>query len=45
MVAAWEWGAYLGEENLKNGIRIKTSSFTRHHVNITMCRPRPTATT
>jgi len=40
MVAAWEWGAYLGEDNLKNGIRIKVSSFTRHHVNITMCRAK-----
>ena len=36
MVAAWAWGAYLGEEGMKRGIRIKTSSFTRHHVNITM---------
>ena len=40
MIAAWEWGAYLGEENLKNGIRIRVSSFTRHHVNITMCRAK-----
>ncbi len=40
MVAAWEWGAYLGEENLKNGIRVRVSSFTRHHVNITMCRAK-----
>ncbi len=40
MVAAWEWGAYLGEENMRNGIRIKVSSFTRHHVNITMCRAK-----
>jgi branched-chain amino acid aminotransferase len=40
MVAAWEWGAYLGEDNMKNGIRIKVSSFTRHHVNITMCRAK-----
>ena len=36
MVAAWTWGAYLGEEGLKRGIRVKTSSYTRHHVNITM---------
>ncbi|HEB97228.1 MAG TPA: branched-chain amino acid transaminase [Sedimenticola thiotaurini] len=42
MVAAWEWGAYLGEENLKNGIRIKVSSLNRHHVNITMCRTKAT---
>ncbi|MBN2886268.1 MAG: branched-chain amino acid transaminase [Chromatiaceae bacterium] len=40
MVAAWSWGAYLGEENMRNGIRIKVSSFTRHHVNITMCRAK-----
>jgi branched-chain amino acid aminotransferase len=40
MVAAWSWGAYLGEENMENGIRIKVSSFTRHHVNITMCRAK-----
>ncbi|WP_337958314.1 aminotransferase class IV, partial [Providencia rettgeri] len=35
MVAAWSWGAYLGEDGLKRGIRVKTSSYTRHHVNIT----------
>jgi branched-chain amino acid aminotransferase len=40
MVAAWPWGSYLGEENMQRGIRIKVSSFTRHHVNITMCRAK-----
>lgn len=40
MVAAWEWGAYLGAENIEKGIRIRVSSFTRHHVNITMCRAK-----
>ena len=40
MVAAWEWGAYLGEDGLKRGIRVKTSSFTRHHVNITMTQAK-----
>ena len=40
MVAAWEWGAYLGDDALAQGIRIRTSSFTRHHVNITMCRAK-----
>jgi branched-chain amino acid aminotransferase len=40
MVAAWDWGSYLGEENMEKGIRIKTSSFTRHHVNITMCKAK-----
>mgnify|MGYP000941021278 CR=1 FL=1 len=40
MVAAWSWGAYLGEEGMTHGIRIRVSSFTRHHVNITMCRAK-----
>ena len=40
IVAAWDWGSYLGEENMKNGIRIRVSSFTRHHVNVTMCRAK-----
>ncbi len=40
IVAAWPWGTYLGKEALENGIRVKTSSFTRHHVNITMCRAK-----
>ncbi|QTR45252.1 branched-chain amino acid transaminase [Thiothrix litoralis] len=40
MVAAWTWSAYLGAENMEKGIRIKTSTFTRHHVNITMCKAK-----
>jgi branched-chain amino acid aminotransferase len=40
IVAAWAWGAYLGKEALENGIRVKTSSFSRHHVNITMCKAK-----
>ena len=40
MVAAWAWGAYLGEEGMKRGIRVKTSSYTRHHVNITMTQAK-----
>ncbi len=40
IVAAWDWGSYLGEEGLEKGIRIRTSSFTRHHVNITMCKAK-----
>ena len=40
MIAAWSWGAYLGEDGLKKGIRIKTSSFNRHHVNVTMCKAK-----
>jgi len=39
-VAAWSWGAYLGSEALEKGIRIRTSSYTRHHVNITMCKAK-----
>ncbi|MFW2373049.1 MAG: branched-chain amino acid transaminase [Gammaproteobacteria bacterium] len=40
IIAAWEWGAYLGKDNLENGIRIRTSSYTRHHVNISMCKAK-----
>jgi hypothetical protein len=40
MVAAWPWGAYLGEEGMKRGIRVKISSYTRHHVNITMTQAK-----
>lgn len=39
-VAAWEWGAYLGEEGLSRGIRVKTSSFARHHVNVMLVRAK-----
>lgn len=39
-VAAWEWGAYLGAENLERGLRAKTSSYTRHHVHATMCKAK-----
>lgn len=39
-VAAWEWGAYLGEEGMARGIRVKTSSFTRHHVNVSLVRAK-----
>jgi branched-chain amino acid aminotransferase len=39
-VAVWEWGAYLGEEGIRNGIRVKTSSFTRHHVNVGMTKAK-----
>jgi len=39
-IAAWPWGAYLGEEALANGIRAKISSFTRHHVNVSMTRAK-----
>lgn len=42
MVAAWPWGAYLGAENMERWIRVKVSSFTRHHVNITMCKAKAT---
>ena len=40
IVAAWEWGSYLGEENMQKGIRVRVSSYTRHHVNISMCRAK-----
>lgn len=40
MVAAWPWGAYLGDEGMQKGIRVKTSSYTRHHVNITMTQAK-----
>jgi len=43
-VAAWPWGAYLGEEGLERGIRVKTSSFSRHHVNVSMCRAKYSGT-
>jgi branched-chain amino acid aminotransferase len=42
-IAVWPWGSYLGEEGLKNGIRVKVSSFSRPHVNATMVRSKTTA--
>ncbi len=39
-VAAWPWGAYLGEDGIKNGIRVKVSSFSRLHVNVTMTKSK-----
>jgi branched-chain amino acid aminotransferase len=39
-IAAWPWGAYLGAEGLEKGIRVKTSSYSRHHINVTMCRAK-----
>ncbi len=43
-IAAWPWGAYLGEEGLEKGIRVKTSSYARHHVNVSMCRAKYSGT-
>ena len=40
MVAAWSWGAYLGAESIEQGIRIRTSSYTRNHHNSTMCKAK-----
>ena len=40
MIAAWVWGAYLGENNIKNGIRIRTSSFVRHHGHPSMSKAK-----
>jgi branched-chain amino acid aminotransferase len=39
-IAAWPWGAYLGEDGLNKGIRVKTSSFSRHHVNVSLVRAK-----
>jgi branched-chain amino acid aminotransferase len=43
-IAAWPWGAYLGPEALAKGIRVKTSSFARHHINVTMARAKVAST-
>ncbi|MBX9633316.1 MAG: branched-chain amino acid transaminase [Burkholderiales bacterium] len=43
-IAAWPWGAYLGADGLEKGIRVKTSSYARHHVNVTMARAKFAAT-
>ena len=43
-IAAWPWGAYLGEEGMTRGIRVKTSSYARHHVNVTMARAKVSST-
>jgi branched-chain amino acid aminotransferase len=40
IIAAWSWGAYLGDEGIKNGIRAKISSYTRHHVNVMMTKSK-----
>ena len=39
----WPWGAYLGDDGIKNGIRAKVSSYTRHHVNVTMTKSKTSA--
>lgn len=39
-IATWPWGAYLGEDGMSRGIRVKTSSYTRHHVNVSMVRAK-----
>lgn len=43
-VAAWPWGAYLGEDGIEKGIRVKTASYARHHVNVSMCRAKYSGT-
>lgn len=43
-IAAWPWGAYLGAEGIEKGIRVKTSSYARHHVNVSMCRAKYSGT-
>lgn len=40
MVAAWEWGSYLGAENMEKGLRLRTSSYTRNHINSVMCKAK-----
>ena len=42
LIAAWSWGSYLGQEALERGIRVKVSSFSRHHVNIHLCKAKAT---
>lgn len=44
MIAAWPWQAYLGDGALERGIRVKISSFARHHVNVQMCRAKSVST-
>jgi len=39
-IGAWPWGAYLGADAIEKGIRVKTSSYTHHHPNITMCNAK-----
>lgn len=41
-IAAWDWGRYFPEETFATGLSIRTSSYTRHHVNVTMCRAKAT---
>jgi len=43
IVAAWTWGAYLGADNVERGIRVKTSSYSRQHVNASLCRAKANA--
>ena len=39
-IAAWQWGAYLGDDGINKGIRVKTSSYSRHHVNVSLVRAK-----
>ncbi|HET7831748.1 MAG TPA: branched-chain amino acid transaminase [Gallionella sp.] len=43
-IAAWPWGAYLGAEGMERGIRVRTASYSRHHVNVNMCRAKSVTT-
>jgi branched-chain amino acid aminotransferase len=43
-IAAWPWGAYLGADALEKGIRVKTASVARHHVNVTLSRAKMSGT-
>ena len=42
LIAAWSWGSYLGQAALEKGIRVKVSSFSRHHVNVHLCKAKAT---
>jgi len=39
-IITWEWGAYLGEEGLEKGVHMMVSSFTRHHINVSMTKAK-----
>lgn len=44
MIAAWSWQGYLGQHSLSQGIRVRVSSYARHHVNVQMCRAKAIST-
>lgn len=40
IIAAWAWPTYMSPESLEQGIKVRTSSYTRHHVNVSMCKAK-----